>query len=51
MNLPDEYEYEEDAVYLAELEKERRNNLGFLDRQKEDGILSGPLSQNDTSSV
>ena len=41
VGLPDDYEYDEDNIYMQELERERRAKMSYADRQKEDGILTG----------
>lgn len=40
MGLPDDYDPDEDNIYLQELkEEERRANMSYRQRQEEDGIV------------
>lgn len=51
-NLPDDYDYDTDAVYQSELEKEeaRRDSLSFAERQLEDGIVDNSQGVRTTTS-
>ena len=37
VGLPDDYEYDEDNIYMQEAEKARRAGLSVAERKREDG--------------
>ena len=44
VGLPDDYEYDEDNIYMQEAEKARRAGLSVAQRKREDGIQDEQLS-------
>jgi hypothetical protein len=39
VGLPDDYEYDEDNIYMQEAEQARRAGLSVVERKREDGII------------